>query len=408
VIQTVKAVRPDVTVVIGGPEAGYEYDGTELFAAADYLVRGEGELAFAALARSVLDGRPPADKVITPDPPDLERLALPYEAYTDEDIARRLIYVEASRGCPFRCEFCLSSLDPRVREFPLEGFLDAMARLIERGARRFKFVDRTFNLRHERVEAVLRFLQARWRDGMQVHFEIVPDRLNERTLDLLAQFPLGGLRLEVGVQTFNEEVQAAISRRQDIEKTVENLRFLRARTGALIHADLVAGLPGESWESLAAGFDRLVALEPHELQVGILKRLKGTAIARHVPTHAMVFAPYPPYEILQTDRLDFARMQRIKRFARYFDVYYNSGNFPRTLTLLWRVGASAFAAFMAFSDFLWAATGRTHSLPLVAQARLLHDFLVQAGMDDRQTIAAALRRDFYRLPGRKDKLNFLK
>lgn len=204
VVQTIKGVRPEITLVIGGPEVSYEYEGTELFETADYLIRGEGEIAFARLVEAILNGHAPSEKVIHAGQPELGQLNLPYDAYTDVDLGR-LIYVEASRGCPFRCEFCLSSLEPCVREFPLEPFLEALRRLIERGARNILFVDRTFNLKQSRVEAILRFLQAHWREGLRVHFEIVPDLLNEAALSLIAEFPPGGLHLEVGVQTFNPE-----------------------------------------------------------------------------------------------------------------------------------------------------------------------------------------------------------
>lgn len=408
VVQIVKALRPEITIVLGGPEASHEYEGTELFARADYLIRGEGEEAFAALARRILAGDAPKEKVTAPPAPDPARLALPYGLYTDEDIAHRRLYVEASRGCPFRCEFCLSSLDPAVREFPLEPFLSAMAALIERGARHFKFVDRTFNLNRDRVFAMLDFFLARWREGMQLHFEIVPDRLSEGLLQAMARFPAAGLHLEVGIQTFNPEVQALISRKQDLPKTIANLRFLRERTQALIHADLIAGLPGESWESFAAGFDRMVSLRPHQIQVGILKRLKGAPIARHALTQGLAFAAHPPYEILATNKLDFAQMQRLRRFARFFDLYYNSENFPRTLELLWHSRASAFGAFMGLADEIWAHSGRTHEFPLLKLAQYLYEFLMREGADEPQTIAAALEQDFYRHPGRKEKLEFLR
>lgn len=406
VLQALKAVRPEIMLVIGGPEASYEYEGTPLFAAADYLVRGEGEIAFARLAGAILAGVPPLDKVLSGEPPDLDALELPYEAYTEEDIARRTLYVEASRGCPFRCEFCLSSLDQRVREFPLTPFLGALGRLLERGARRFKFVDRTFNLHEKRMDTILTFLEEHWRDGMQVHFEIVPDRLSEAMLTRIKAFPAGGLRLEVGVQTFNPEAQKAISRRQDLEKTVTNLRVLRQETGAVLHADLIAGLPGEDWESFARGFDQLIALNPHEIQVGILKRLKGAPIARHVPTYAIAFSQPPPYEVLQTDRIAFQQMQRLKRFARYFDLYYNSGDFPESLPLLWAGGASPFDAFMALSDTLWAATGRTHEFALAFLARHLYGCLLETGADSPSRLATIVKADYHRRPGRTEKLDF--
>lgn len=404
VAQAIKGVRPDVTIVIGGPEVSYEYEGTRIFDYADYLIRGEGEEVFAKLADDVLQGRSPTEKVITAPPPDLACLPLPYEAYTQGDLDKRLLYVEASRGCPFQCEFCLSALDERVREFPLEPFLEALGHLIERGARRINFVDRTFNLKPRRVARILAFLLEHWRNGLRVHFEVVPDRLSPAMLEWIARFPAGGLHLEVGVQTFHLKAQAAISRRQNLEKTEANLRFLRTQTGALLHADLVAGLPCESWESFRAGFDRLIALAPHEIQVGILKRLKGAPIVRHIPGHAMVFAETPPYEILQTDLLDFAQLQRIKRFARYFDLYHNSGNFPAALPLLWRTRPSPFDAFMALADWIWARTGRTHQFPLEQLVRMLFAFLLEQKVDTAESIAAALEADYHRLPGRRERL----
>ena len=166
-------------------------------------------------------------------------------------------------------------------------------------------------------------------------------------------------------------------------------------------------MPGESWESFSDSFGRLLALQPHKIQVGVLKRLKGAPISRHIPARKMVFADQAPYEILQTDLLDFSQLQRIKRYARYFDLYYNSGNFPRSLPLLWHTTSSPFTAFMAFSDWLWSSTRRTHELPLAQLAGYLYEFLIRSGADEPTTIASAIEQDFHRLPGRKEKLPFL-
>ena len=402
-VRLIKAERPAVTVVVGGPEISYEYEGTALFNCADYLVRGEAELAFAYLAAQVMAGEPPANKVLYNPPGDLSRLRSPYDEYTDEDIARRTLYVESSRGCPYRCAFCLSSVEGGVREFSLEPFLADLAGLIKRGARRFKFVDRTFNLRQERVDAICQFFLAR-RDEVRLHFEIVPDRLTPATLDLFAQFPPGAVHLEAGVQSFNPETLEAVSRRQNVEKTIENLRFLRGQTGAIIHADLIAGLPSESIDSFASGFDTLIALRPHELQVGVLKRLKGTPLARYTGPHKMSFRPDPPYDVLDTDLIGAADIARIKRFARYFDIYYNSGNFPQSCPAIWKNAPSPFETFMAFSDFVWEKTRQTHAFSLAQSAKLLFEFLVKrAGMGNEQA-AALVETDFRRVPGRKDRL----
>jgi radical SAM superfamily enzyme YgiQ (UPF0313 family) len=272
-------------------------------------------------------------------------------------VAHRVIYVEASRGCPFTCEFCLSSLDVPVRQFALPLLLGEMERLLARGVRQFKFVDRTFNLNIAASKAILQFFLERWRPGLFVHFEMIPDRLPEALREVIAKFPPGALQFEVGVQTFNEAVSKNISRRQDYARLEENFHFLRGQTGVHVHADLIAGLPGETLESFAAGFDRLVALGPQEIQVGILKRLRGTPIVRHDQPWQMVYSPHPPYEILRNSLLDFPALQRLRRFARHWDLVGNSGNFIETTPLLWSGGASPFAAFMKMERLAARAGG---------------------------------------------------
>ncbi len=170
---------------------------------------------------------------------------------------------------------------------------------------------------------------------------MIPDRLPAELREVIAKFPPGALQFEVGIQTFNPEVGALISRRQNYERLADNFHFLRRETGVHIHADLIVGLPGETLESFAAGFDRLVALGPQEIQVGILKRLRGTPIVRHDAEWQMVYSAHPPYEILQNKLIDFATMQRLRRFARYWDMVGNSGNFLESTPLIWKVGQAS-------------------------------------------------------------------
>jgi hypothetical protein len=286
---------------------------------------------------------------------------MPYDHYTDADLAHRLLYVEASRGCPFKCEFCLSSLDKTAKAFPLDAFLDSMDGLYRRGARNFKFVDRTFNLKIDTSVRILQFFLDRLTDDLFVHFEVIPDHLPERLKMLISQFPPGVLQLEVGIQTFNVAVQQRISRRQDNEQTVDNLAWLVEHSQAHLHTDLIFGLPGESLDSIGSGFDRLHAVRPHEIQLGLLKRLRGTPIARHTVAHAMVYDTQPPYTVLQTATLDADTVQRLTRMARYWDLVANSGRFKATLPLLLQ-GPSAFAAFLDWSDWLWKTTATTQGL----------------------------------------------
>ncbi|MEO6434313.1 MAG: radical SAM protein, partial [Tepidisphaeraceae bacterium] len=310
-VADLKRVRPDVIVILGGPEVSYETEQQEIVGLADYVIIGEGDLAFGELCLKVLEGKRALQKVIAAQLPEFTSsnagglqsagfLTLPYSLYTDHDLARRVVYVEASRGCPFKCEFCLSSLDVPVRNAPIGAFLAEMQKLLDRGLRQFKFVDRTFNLNLNFSRAILQFFLDRWIDGLFLHFEMIPDRLPEALRALIAQFPPGALQFEVGIQTFNTMVSDRISRRQDNAKVADNLRFLREQSGVHVHADLIVGLPGEGMESFGEGFDRLVSLGPQEIQVGMLKRLRGTSIVRHDGEFGMIYSPSAPYEVLQT------------------------------------------------------------------------------------------------------------
>jgi radical SAM superfamily enzyme YgiQ (UPF0313 family) len=396
-IALLKRLRPNLRVVLGGPEVSHESDVQPATQLADHVIAGEADVAFGELCASILAGADPRAKLIRPALPDLTRLALPYEYYTDADVAHRVVYVEASRGCPFSCEFCLSSLDTGVRAFPLEPLLTAFARLLDRGVRLFKFVDRTFNLNIEISQTLLQFFHERYRPDLLLHFEMIPDRLPEPLRAWIARFPAGALQFEIGVQTFNPEVGDRIHRRQNLDRLEDNFRFLRRHTGVHLHADLIVGLPGETLESFAAGFDRLLALGPHEIQVGILKRLRGTPIVRHDAAWGMVYSPDPPYEILETSCLDFPTLQRLRRFARYWDLVGNSGNFLETSRLIWIDQPSPFQAFLHWSDWLHAQTGCQHGIALARLTRLLFDYLTRERNLDPEIVRDAVTRDFTRL-----------
>jgi radical SAM superfamily enzyme YgiQ (UPF0313 family) len=396
-VAAVKRVRPDIIVILGGPEVSYEVDQQPIVELADYVITGEADLKFAAVCQALLAGERPASKIIPADLPQFEQLVLPYDLYDDKDVAHRVIYVEASRGCPFTCEFCLSSLDIPVRQVPLAELLRHLQRLLDRGVNQFKFVDRTFNLNINVSKTLLQFFLERYRPGLFLHFEMIPDRLPEGLREIITKFPAGALQFEVGIQSFNDEVCRLISRRQDVGKLEDNFHFLRRETGVHIHADLIAGLPGESIESFGAGFDRLVGLNPHEIQVGILKRLRGTPIVRHDAEWQMVYNADAPYEVLQTRLVTFAQMQKMRRFARYWDLVGNSGNFIETTPLLWREKTTPpFAAFMRFSEWLYGKVGRTDSIALVRLAELLFEYLTTGTCLDARDTAETIWRDYQR------------
>lgn len=224
-VALLKRIAPEITIILGGPEVSHEAEEQEIVRLADYVITGWGDVSFPALCKQILRGEKPAQKIHVGEQPRLETIAMPYRFYTEEDIAHRTIYVEASRGCPFKCEFCISSLDKTAWRFDLDLFLQEMQSLYARGARQFKFVDRTFNLNTQVSRRILQFfldkIAAHPDDPVFAHFEVVPDHLPDALKESIAQFPPGTLQLEIGVQTFNPDVQALISRKQNDERSAK-------------------------------------------------------------------------------------------------------------------------------------------------------------------------------------------
>lgn len=407
VVSTLKRIRPDIVVVLGGPEVSFETEQQLITHIADYVITGEADLKFAEVCRKLLAGEPPERKIIPADVPELAAIEFPYSLYNSDDLAHRIAYVEASRGCPFTCEFCLSSLEIPVRQFALEPFLAQMQRLYDRGLNHFKFVDRTFNLNLATSRSILNFFLERYREGLFLHFEMIPDRLPDALRELIAKFPPGVLQFEVGIQTFDEQVSARIKRRQNYQKLADNFDYLRRNTGVHIHADLIVGLPEETLETFAAGFDRLIALKPQEIQVGILKRLRGTPIARHDVEWKMVYQEQPPYEILQNRDFPYREIQRMRRFSRYWDLIGNSGNFIETTPFIWNSAISPFYSFLALSDWLHATSMRTHGIARVQLFEFVFRFLTEVRLLNAQEAAETLWRDYQR-GGHLDKPEFLR
>ncbi|MEW4486899.1 DUF4080 domain-containing protein [Thalassoglobus sp. JC818] len=406
-VADLKRLAPDIKIVLGGPEVSYEADNLDICEHADHVISGEADFAFPKLCRAILNAEEAAPKWIAAGVPELPKVSLPYELYTEEDILQRVIYVEASRGCPFTCEFCLSALEIPVRQFDIDEFLAAMQNLHDRGVRQFKFVDRTFNLNMRVSRAILEFYLDRMSDDLFLHFEMIPDRLPDSLRDLIVRFPAGSLQFEVGVQTFNDTVGKYISRRQNNQLLEENFHFLRTETGVHIHADLIVGLPGESLESFGEGFNRLVRLDPQEIQVGMLKRLRGTPITRHDEEWQMIYQSAPPYEILSNRLISFETMQRMRRFAKYWDLVANSGNFRQSRNLIWENRDSEFDAFLSFSDWLYSLESQSHGIPLTRLAERLFHFLIDVQGLDEEMVARSIWDD-YTSGGREDRPRFLK
>ncbi|HIO92791.1 MAG TPA: DUF4080 domain-containing protein [Leucothrix mucor] len=397
VTQTVallKQISPKIVIVLGGPEVSHIPDQPEVVELADYVVKGAGEVSFRLLCEQILQGAKPLNKIIEGDVVSLDKLALPYKYYNEEDIRNRIMYVEASRGCPFKCEFCLSSLDKTSKPFELGVFLEEIDTLYQRGARNFKFIDRTFNLKVATSVAILEFFLERMTDDLYLHFEVIPDNLPDKLKETLVRFPPESLQFEIGVQTFDPEIQHLISRRQDNDKTCENLRWLRENTGAHLHTDLIFGLPQDSLKNFAKSFDLLVSLNPQEIQMGILKRLRGAPINRHTEEYQLRYNPLPPYNILSTRDIDFTTMQRVNRFARYWDMIANSGRFINTLPYI--LDDEPFKRFMQLSDGLYVAAGSTWKIALKRLFDLIYNVMIAELSADKEVLKAFLQEDYQR------------
>ena len=409
-----RARLPGVTLVIGGPEVSHEIHDQPIAQWVVYVIQGPGDLAFARLAQAVLDGPRPLQKVIAGDQPsDLGELALPYDLYDEHDIGHRHLYVEASRGCPFKCAFCLSALDRTAWPFPIDPFLTALARLYERGARRFRFVDRTFNLRIADSVRILEFFLARNAEApeqpCQVHFELIPDRLPEALREPITRFGPGTLQFEIGIQSFDPQVQQAIDRRQDNALALANLRWLRANTEAHLHVDLIAGLPGESLASFGQGYDQLRAAGPHEIQLGLLKRLRGAPIIRHQTAGRLAFESQPPYRVRRTDALSTAEITEFEHLAQFHDRIVNGGRLPELAgAILDRPGppsagstgavqiVSPWLRMRALSAYLMQRLGRSHGIGFEALIDAVRDFAVDTGILAPDQATELAISDYYR------------
>jgi len=403
-VEIIKKVAPETIVVLGGPEVSY----TPLrvnFDAADYIVQGEADTAFYDLCKAIIGNLSPTQRVIPAVMADLNKIVLPYDYYTDEDVANRYIYIEASRGCPFLCEFCLSSIDKKVRNIDTAVLLLAMEKLWQRGVRSFKFIDRTFNLNVKIASQLLDFFLAK-EPPFFVHFEVIPDHFPDALKERIKRFPAASLQLEIGIQTLNIEVADRIHRNLKMDKIKENIRFLEEETSAHMHLDLIVGLPGESLESFGESLNKLYAMANSEIQIGILKKLSGTSLHRHDTDFGMVYSDLPPYDILKNNELSFENIQQMKRFSRFWNLYYNSGNFKQSAPQLWPDG-DVFEQFHAFSLWVYEQTQSTWKISLDRLAKLLFDYLTTCLGNDAESTAELLIKDIMKLEGRKMP-NFLK
>lgn len=349
IISDLKKLRPGIFVVVGGPEVSYTaeeflMENLEV----DCVVRGEGERTWKELLEVLADGAGlrdlreslPAGITMRLEGgivasreraplEDLDEVPSPF-ALGLVDLKKPLVYYETSRGCPFSCAFCISSLEKGVRSFSPGRIRDDLRLLMDREVALVKLVDRTFNYDARRADDIWEYILLNNR-STRFHFEISADLLTDQNLRTLSKAPPGMFRFEIGVQSVAEETLSRVSRRSDVNRLLDNVRRLTEETGVTVHLDLIAGLPGEDYPGFLRSLQRLFPLRPHHIQVEPLKVLKGSPMEEIARSENYAFSSRPPYKILRTPQLSFTEIGRIEDVSRLLDIYFNSGRFSRSL-----------------------------------------------------------------------------
>ncbi len=390
-----KAAKPEITVILGGPEVTWSAEETFAQCPCDYIIRGAGEEALPSLLHALMTGgdalavRGVCGRTehglhigeVAPAPPPRDDL---YDEAWHTALGGRMIYAETSRGCPFACAFCLSGQRERVQFMPEEKALAMLIRLGQMGGNTVKLIDRTFNCHAGRTRYLLGgLIEAHRRgeiSGVCYHLEVAADLFDQETLDLLRTAPPGLFQMEAGLQSFHPETLEACHRKTDMDKLESNLRALLDMGNIHLHIDLIAGLPEEDYETFSRSFDKAYALRPHQLQLGFLKLIYGSDLRSR--SWDVRFAPDPPYEVLSTPWLSYEEICRLTDCAEAVERISNSGRFARTLELaLVSTGMRPFDLFMILGDKMAQKHGRWS---LDALIRMVYDTLLALHVPEAQ------------------------
>ncbi len=368
-IDRLKKQLPDLAVVIGGPEVSFEPEPPRDCT----VISGEGESKWVEFLAMKARGETPARETLERwmrYGEDLPGLAPPYTEEDAESVRGRIAYLETSRGCPYLCSFCLSARDKSVRYFDDEEQKRQIELLARAGARCVKFVDRTFNLKPARMQSLMAWL-AKF-DTLTFHFEVVGDLLTSELLDFLDTVPPGRFQFEIGIQSTRPETQGLIDRKQDNARLFAALERLVSKHRIHFHCDLIFGLPGETLQDCLNSFREVLAIGPHELQLGFLKFLPGAPIGSLIESHGYHYQAHPPYEVLAHRDLTAEEIVHLKKFTEAFDLFYNSGRFRFSIGHLLESG-DAVLVFERLLKALEARGGLFSALSLDDQYQLLYD-----------------------------------
>ncbi|TCZ73592.1 DUF4080 domain-containing protein [Paenibacillus albiflavus] len=420
IIRTIKKIMPELIIVLGGPEVSYDTEyWMNRLPEVDFIVMGEGEETFHHLLQEISttqkyhlvfgtayrkkthnpEGLMVDEVILNPGRPKLELNEIPSPHRFKEDLpalANRIVYFETSRGCPFSCQFCLSSIEVGVRYFDIERSKQDLLYLIDSGAKLIKFVDRTFNIKREYAMEMFEFLIENHR-GCVFQFEITADIMRPEVLEYLAEnAPPGIFRFEIGVQSTNDLTNSLVKRKQNFAKLTRTVTMVKNSGKIDQHLDLIAGLPEENYDSFRNTFNEVFALGPEELQLGFLKMLRGTGLRIDAEKYGYQYMDRAPYEFLSNNVLSFADLVRIKRVEDVLEKYWNSHRLDHTVNYLIQYQfTSAFDFFQEFGDY-WEGRGwQKIGQQLEDLFTRLRDFLNQRGTKQMDVIEGLMKLDYF-------------
>lgn len=410
-IQEFHKICPKVPIWVGGPEVSYEVE-TFLKEHPQVMgvIIGEGEETFRQLCghyvnnelklqeiKGIAFRQSAEDICFTPyrEPVNMNEIPFCYDNISDFE--NRIIYYESSRGCPFNCSYCLSSVDKRLRFRETELVKKELALFLEKKVPQVKFVDRTFNCKHEHAMEIWRFIKEHDNGITNFHFEISADLLKEEELELIGTMRPGLIQLEIGVQSANEATITEIHRTMKLDLLKETVRKIQKNGNIHEHLDLIAGLPYEDYKTFAKSFDEIYALKPNQLQLGFLKVLKGSYMYEHAKEYDMVYHSHAPYEVLSTKWLSFAEVLKIKQVEEMLEVYYNSGQFEITMKVLEPLFESPFYMFQELGEFYERKGYFGMSHTRIRRCEILLEFLRDKSADEEtlRLIEESLTFDLY-------------
>ena len=414
-------ILPDTKIWLGGPEVSYDAKAVlEQYPKVEGVMCGEGEETFAELLRvyheekGALCSGVKRDELFSDIPgiayrnkdkaviqndfrPVIDLSTIPFVYDHIEDFENRIIYYESSRGCPFSCSYCLSSIDKCLRFREIELVKKELQFFIDKKVPQVKFVDRTFNCRHDHAMAIWTYIHEHDNGITNFHFEVSADLLNEKEIALINRMRPGLIQLEIGVQSTNETTIREIHRTMKLELLKDIVRKIQSGENIHEHLDLIAGLPYEDYATFAKSFDEIYALKPNQLQLGFLKVLKGSYMYEHAAEYEIVYHEKTPYEVMKTKWLSFDDVLKIKQVEEMLEVYYNSGQFEITMKVMEPLFESAFAMFQEFGAFYEEKGyfGMSHSR--IRRAEILLEFMREQKSEDAvlQMLEESLTFDLY-------------